>query len=44
MTRETFDRIFDRIRDLDFRAAVLYHRGEPLLDPDLFYFVAKSGR
>jgi radical SAM protein with 4Fe4S-binding SPASM domain len=41
MRRETFDGIFDRIRDLDFRAIVLYHGGEPLLNPDLFYFAAK---
>jgi radical SAM protein with 4Fe4S-binding SPASM domain len=42
MSRETFDRVFDRIRELDFRAIVLYHGGEPLLNPDLFYFVAKT--
>jgi len=41
MTRETFDAVFEKIQHLKFRAAVLYHGGEPLLCRDFFYFVEK---
>jgi len=41
MSREVFDKIFDKIKDYHFRVAVLYHGGEPLLNPDLFYFLER---
>lgn len=41
MDRKSFDMIFDKIKNIHFNVAVLYHGGEPLLNKDLFYFVEK---
>lgn len=41
MSKETFDIIFNKIKNYHFRAAVLYHGGEPLLNKHLFYFIDK---
>ena len=41
MAKEVFDTIFEKIKNCRFRAAVLYHGGEPLLNKNLFYFIEK---
>lgn len=41
MQREVFDKIFEKIKHLNFRATVFYHAGEPLLNQNLFYFIDK---
>lgn len=44
MSRETFDKIYERIKHLHIRVAVLYHGGEPLLNKNIFYFIEKMAK
>lgn len=42
MQKEVFDKIFEKIKHLNFRSVVFYHGGEPLLNQHLFYFMDKT--